>query len=65
MRAWLQIQIESAPPGRTGRLLQCEDFGMLHAVIGVRAYSNFAACSVHDNRAHRWIRRYQPDTRPC
>jgi hypothetical protein len=31
----------------------------------VRAYSNFAACSVHDNRAHRWIGRYQPDTRPC
>ena len=43
MRAWLQIQVESSSPCRMACLLQRENLGVLHAVIGVRACSNFAA----------------------
>ena len=63
MRARLQIQVESSAARRIARLLQCENFGVLHAVIGVRGRANFAARRVHHNRAHRRIRRHQPNAR--
>ena len=63
MRAGFQIQIESSAPRTIAGLFQRDDFGVLHAVIGVRARANFAARGVQHNRAHGGIRRHQANAR--
>jgi hypothetical protein len=56
MRAWLQIQVEGCAARPIAGLLQRENFGVLHAVIGMGTRANFAAGSVYDYRAHCWVR---------
>jgi hypothetical protein len=59
MGAGFKIEVEGRAAGSLEGLFECEDFGVLDAVVGVGACTDFVACRVYDHRAYRWIRRYK------
>ena len=61
VRARFEVEIERGALGLVAGLLDGQDLGMLHAVVGVGSTPHDLAFWRHQHRAYAWIRRNQSD----